>query len=368
MFESLNVVKDELNSKILELSPRGCANYEQIPIMSLGEDIGQKSIIDVKAKDAIQGFIVQDVLEPEGEVSRQIIFEEKFDQIQSEIQIVFKDPKKHELPAHLLANTEVKKKKGKTAVLNTEFLVSEYQQAMLAGLYQVPSLAFEENQKLNILHLGTGAGVMPSFLQSQLGDKLHRVTTVDLNKDIVTLAQKYFGFNPEHEQIESVIADAHKYVLDCNQKFDIIICDVNCTMEDQTISPPWNFFSEEFLTKLVSLLEDQASYLAMNILYYDEASKKRVFESLKSHIRPKVDKISFLEMEDWSNKLFVATRDSKTKSDIWRSNPSIEGIVDNSKTLENLLKNWKVQNRGSWIKDMEMGEHILNFVDFDKQK
>lgn len=40
VFESLDIVKNDLNSKILELSPRGCSNYEQIPIMSVGEDIG----------------------------------------------------------------------------------------------------------------------------------------------------------------------------------------------------------------------------------------------------------------------------------------------------------------------------------------
>lgn len=165
-------------------------------------------MIDVKAKEGIEGFIVQDVRQPEGEITRQIIFEKKFDQIQSEIQIVFRDPKKHELPAHLLANSEFGKKKGKTAIVNVDFLTSEYQQAMLAGLYHVPSLGFEEEKKLNILHLGTGAGIMPSFLQSQLGEKLGKLTTVDISKDMVTLAQKYFGFNPEGN-VESVIADAH---------------------------------------------------------------------------------------------------------------------------------------------------------------
>ena len=65
-----------------------------------------------------------------------------------------------------MANSEFGKKKGKTAIVNVDFLVSEYQQAMLAGLYNVPSLCYEDNKKLNILHLGTGAGIMPSFLLS----------------------------------------------------------------------------------------------------------------------------------------------------------------------------------------------------------
>ncbi len=49
------------------------------------------------------------------------------------------------------------------AIYNHDFLVSAYQQAIVSGLALVPDLA-AENKKLNILHLGTGAGVLPMFL------------------------------------------------------------------------------------------------------------------------------------------------------------------------------------------------------------
>jgi len=134
--------------------------------MTVGEDIGAKSIINVKANNNIEGFIVQDLKDSEGKIVRQIIFENKYDQIQSEMQIVFRDPKKHELQPHELANSEFGKKKGKEGVLNFDFLTSEYQAAMLSGLHMVPSLGYEKDQKLNILHLGTGAGILPTFLVS----------------------------------------------------------------------------------------------------------------------------------------------------------------------------------------------------------
>ncbi len=47
--------------------------------MSVQEDIGSKSVIDVKGKNGIQGFIVQDLKDGEGKVVRQIIFESKYD-------------------------------------------------------------------------------------------------------------------------------------------------------------------------------------------------------------------------------------------------------------------------------------------------
>ena len=83
-FTSLDAVQEELNAKILELAPLMCANYDKIPIMSAAADIGTKQLIDLKA-DGIEGIILQD-LKDEGEnvVLRQVIYESKYDQIQSE--------------------------------------------------------------------------------------------------------------------------------------------------------------------------------------------------------------------------------------------------------------------------------------------
>ena len=134
-------------------------------------------------------------------------------------------------------------------------------------------------------------------------------------------------------------------------------------MDDQNISPPWNFFSEEYLAKLLALLDPKTGYLAMNVLYYDEESKLKVHEAFKNHIKGKVDKMAMLEFEGWSNKVFVFSRDAMAKKDTWRANPSITGLIDNSKVLDNLLKNWKVANRSLWLKEMDMNEHIVSFVD-----
>ena len=54
--------------------------------MTAGEDIGQKAIIDVQTADKIEGFIVQDIkTSTPGLALRQVIFESKFDMIQSEL-------------------------------------------------------------------------------------------------------------------------------------------------------------------------------------------------------------------------------------------------------------------------------------------
>lgn len=78
-FGELKEIQDELNAKILDLSPQGCSNYNEIPIMTAGNDIGDKSIVDL-AEDQIEGMIVQDTKGTEaGIVLRQVIYESKFD-------------------------------------------------------------------------------------------------------------------------------------------------------------------------------------------------------------------------------------------------------------------------------------------------
>ena len=52
------------------------------------------------------------------------------------MQIVYRDPKKHEIPDHQFTSSVIApSKKGKKTVLDFKFLTNEYQQAMLSGLY-----------------------------------------------------------------------------------------------------------------------------------------------------------------------------------------------------------------------------------------
>ena len=55
--------------------------------MTAGNDIGQKALIDLKSNDKIEGIILQDVHheDSQGVTFRQVIYENKYDQIQSEM-------------------------------------------------------------------------------------------------------------------------------------------------------------------------------------------------------------------------------------------------------------------------------------------
>lgn len=61
-------------------------------------------------------------------------------------------------------------------------------------------------------------------------------------------------------------------------------------------------------------MKPECSYLAWNVLYYSTESKDKVFEALKTHCASKVDVMSYLEVEGWSNKVFVMAKDPKHRA------------------------------------------------------
>lgn len=145
------------------------------------------------------------------EYYRQVIFSSKPEQIQSEVILVYRNSKKEGgWPEHLETVSPIaKKKKQRVLTYNHDLLCCEYQYAMLAG--PALTLKLAEKANLRILVLGTGAGLLPMFLRSQLDSKLSKLITVDINPEVINIAEKYFGFRPD-EKLESVIADAYRYV------------------------------------------------------------------------------------------------------------------------------------------------------------
>ena len=54
-------------------------------------------------------------------------------------------------------------------------------------------------------------------------------------------------------------------------------------------------------------MADKDSYLCMNVLYYDSETEKKVKTSFKESSKAHGE-LSFLEVEDWTNKLFCVAK------------------------------------------------------------
>lgn len=186
-FDSIETVKTELSPKVVDLAPRQCSNYKEIPFLTIGQDIGQRQEV-YRSPD---GAIFVEDLKDGGENSeyyRQIIFSSKPEQIQSEVILAYKNSKS-EIPDAIKAKSPIApKKKQRTLIYNHDLLCCEYQYAMLAA--PALNLKLAEKGKLRILVLGTGAGLLPMFLRNQLNSVLAEIVTVDINPEVIKVSSR----------------------------------------------------------------------------------------------------------------------------------------------------------------------------------
>ncbi len=114
-------------------------------------------------------------------------------------------------------------------------LFSSPQHAAQAGipLDNDPRLLFDYNQRFfelaselepkNVLILGGGTLTLAIALVNNF-PKL-KVTTVEVNKDLIDLAAKYFDYKP-NPRLRVIIGDAKTFMLQAKPTFDLIIVDI----------------------------------------------------------------------------------------------------------------------------------------------
>ena len=103
--------------------------------------------------------------------------------------LVYRNPEKRPIPEHLKAQSQIApKKKQRVLVINHDLLCSEYQYSMLSAMSLAPALV--DKEQVQVLVLGTGAGRLPMFLRSQLGDKLQELVTVEISEHMIHVSLK----------------------------------------------------------------------------------------------------------------------------------------------------------------------------------
>jgi SAM-dependent methyltransferase len=246
--------------------------------------------------------------------------------------MVYRDPAKHDIPNKWLANSDLcPAKKGKIAILDLDWICGEYANTMLSGLHRVPSLG---QRKVSVLVLGTGAGNLPMFLQSQLGDQIEKLVTVDNSEDMLKAAKTYFGF--DDTLIKSVVADAHQFVMDCTDSFDIILVDL----------------SKEFLDKLISLTNGKEFFIAMNTICYNKESQEKLVKLLAEDVDKDYLK-THQKVPNYMNTIVTLSNDATSHNLL-----DLRDAELCSKALEKLLADWKVKNKPLWLRDLEMKDCI----------
>lgn len=197
--------------------------------------------------------------------------------------MVYRNPKAIEVLPHMKAKSSIcPKKKQRELIFDRDVLTCEYHCAMLAGLSLIGETLIEKAknaEKLNVLVLGTGAGVFSMFLRHHFAAQLDSLVTVDINPAIVKAAQEYFGFHPD-ATLRSEIADAYEFVNSAKpESFDIVIMDVNYEEGDIKVSPPKKFFEPDFIRQLHAIAKPTA-LIAINTII-DESHKPKLLTQIR---------------------------------------------------------------------------------------
>ena len=66
-FDSIETVKSELNTTVIELAPQNCSNYKEIPFLTIGSNIGERSQV-YKSPDG--SIFVEDLKDEESNLYR----------------------------------------------------------------------------------------------------------------------------------------------------------------------------------------------------------------------------------------------------------------------------------------------------------
>nr|XP_022321268.1 methyltransferase-like protein 13 [Crassostrea virginica]XP_022321269.1 methyltransferase-like protein 13 [Crassostrea virginica] len=265
-YVDMESVKQELSVKVMELAPPGFKEGVQIPFLSLGDDIGSRTVVCEGHSDLSGDYIVEDVVADEGQTFRRLIFTSCPNVIQSEAKLKLEGKKKG--------------KGKKKYVIDNSYLASHYYIAMVTGLGFLNS-AVNKNEKLSCVLIGLGGGGLPNFLHQHIPQM--EIDSVDIDPKVLEVARKWFGYQ-EDERQRAHVADGIQFVqetLKKGQKKDIVIIDVDSKDRTTGMScPPLPFVEPAFLSNVKELLKD-SGILMINVVCRDEKLKNQVFQDIQ---------------------------------------------------------------------------------------
>ncbi|KAF8778548.1 eEF1A lysine and N-terminal methyltransferase like protein [Argiope bruennichi] len=300
VYSSLEEVKSDLSAKVLELAPGSCK--DQVPILSLGDDVGQRDI-RCRDKSELSGeYVVEDVLSNKEDLYRRLIFLNSPYIIQSEAKLMTVPVKK-------------KKKKGSSKLqIDFDYIACDHHIAIISGF------AFLKYKMLcpSILLIGLGGGTLPMYIHKHFPDA--SVEVVELDASVLDIAKKWFNLITDN-RLKVHISDGLTFIQNAatnGLKYDIVILDVDNKDLSLGISgPPVAFLETAMLENMLQLVYD-SGLVIINLacrnseLYKEAYSKlKSVFKIMYSRKIPaEVNEVIYCVKTDDSKDLLELTKDN----------------------------------------------------------
>ncbi|XP_050490321.1 eEF1A lysine and N-terminal methyltransferase homolog [Bombus huntii] len=260
-FENWEAVKSEIEDCILNLAPEGLSGKNDIPFLSLGSDVGVRTIC-FEGKSNLSGPFVVEEIERDGSEFRRLIFLNNPYVVQSEARL-----------------KQAKSRRGKMKkVVDSGFLACDHHVYMSIGV----SAAINSKECDEIMIIGLGGGGLCTFLYNCF-PKL-RITAVEIDEKMLKVATDYFGLILDN-RMKVEIADGIQIIKDSTsngKRYKAILFDVDS--KDNTVGmscPPRQFLEMPIIKSVAECLMNDGFFI-LNLVSRDGNIKQKVKSDLKS--------------------------------------------------------------------------------------
>ncbi|XP_068808040.1 eEF1A lysine and N-terminal methyltransferase isoform X2 [Struthio camelus] len=280
-YEGMAGIQAELSGKVMELAPPGLPARQQVPFLSVGGDIGVRTVQHRDTSPLSGEYVVEDVKGDDKCYFRRLIFLSNRNVVQSEARLLAPAP----LPGQKKRRKD-RKKPGPAeppSAIDKSYLCCEHHKAMVAGLCLLGSPdPLPGQHPLAVLVVGLGGGSLPLFLHDYFSQA--RVAVVEIDPSVVEVATRWFGFS-QSDRMQVHVSDGLDYVAklaaEAPAQYDAIMFDVDS--KDLMVGmscPPPAFVEKPFLQKVKTILKPEGVFV-LNLVCRDARLKESVLATLR---------------------------------------------------------------------------------------
>lgn len=312
-YDGMESIQTELSTRVMELAPAGMPPQQQVPFLSVGGDIGVRTV-QHQDHSALSGdYVIEDVQGEDRWYFRRLIFLSNRNVVQSEARLL----KEVSQRAQKKRNKDRKKQRPADASedvplapaqsIDKSYLCCEHHKAMIAGLALLRNPEQLLETPLALLVVGLGGGSLPLFVHDHFPKS--RVDAVEIDPSMLEVATRWFGFS-QSDRMKVHIADGLAYITslaggEARAHYDVIMFDVDS--KDPTLGmscPPPAFVDQLFLQKVKSILSLEGIFI-LNLVCRDVELKDSVLAGLKAafpllyvrRIEGEVNEILFCQLQ-----------------------------------------------------------------------
>ncbi|MGH0183054.1 UNVERIFIED_CONTAM: hypothetical protein FKN15_007816 [Acipenser sinensis] len=267
-YQDMQAIQSELSAKVMELAPPGLPANHQVPFLSVGGDLGERSVMHRGSSTLSGDFVVEDVRGEEGRLYRRLVFLSNSSVVQSESLLGTGNPagsgrkRNRKKKGQRAGPVQAPPLEGRVQAVDRSFLCCAHHRVMVSGLALLRGRGTDLAEgPVSVLLVGLGGGALPQFLHDYVPGS--QVQVLEIDPAVLQVASGWFGFEQD-DRLSVTLGDGLE-LIDAlaqggNCSYDVIMFDVDS--KDPTLGmscPPPAFVEQSFLEKVKSILTPQAS-------------------------------------------------------------------------------------------------------------